>query len=122
VGDFRKLEVWKAGLSLAVNVYRCSSGFPRAEVYGLTSQMRRAAVSICANLAEGCGRRRDTELRRFTRISLGSAAELQAHLLLARELGYLDGPTFESLDTDVQGVQGRLVQLIRSMSPPSPDL
>ena len=118
VGDFRKLEVWKAGLSLVVSVYRCSSTFPRSEIYGLTSQMRRAGVSICANLAEGCGHRRDTELRRFARISLGSATELESHLLLARELGYLDPAVFESLGTDLYRVQAGLVQLIRSLSHP----
>jgi four helix bundle protein len=109
VGDFRKPEVWKRGLSLAVSVYRCSSTFPRSELYGLTSQMRRAAVSICANLAEGYGRRRGTELRRFARISLGSATELESHLHLAKGLGYPDAAAFESLGTDLYRVQGGLV-------------
>ncbi|MBA3259279.1 MAG: four helix bundle protein [Gemmatimonadales bacterium] len=75
MGDFRKLEVWRTALRLAVDTYRITSSFPNGERFGLTSQMRRAASSISANLAEGCGRRRDTELRRFARISLGSALQ-----------------------------------------------
>ena len=119
VGDFRKLQVWKAAQELAVSVYRCTASFPKSERYGLTSQMRHAAASIGANLAEGCGRWSDAELRRFARISLGSATELESHLLLARELGFLDAATFESLDTALHRVQGGLVRLIRWLHPSS---
>ena len=71
MGDFRKLEVWQKAQGLVASIYRLSDRFPAAERYGLTAQMRRAAVSVSANLAEGWGRMGDTELRRFVRISLG---------------------------------------------------
>jgi four helix bundle protein len=83
VGDFKKLEVWRLAKGLAIDVYHVTKGFPRSEDFGLTAQIRRSAGSIPANIAEGCGRNTDGELARFARISLGSAAELESHLLLA---------------------------------------
>jgi four helix bundle protein len=77
MGDFRKLEVWQKSQQLVTSIYRLTSSFPAAERYGLSAQMRRAAVSVSANLAEGCGRMGDAELRRFVRISLGSLSELE---------------------------------------------
>jgi len=86
MGDFRKLKAWQKSQELVESVYRITSGFPASERYGLSSQIRRAAVSISANLAEGCGRMGDTELRRFVRISLGSLSELECEILLAARL------------------------------------
>lgn len=90
--DFRKLQVWEKSHLLTLNIYRITADFPRDEVYGLVSQMRRASSSVPVNLAEGCGRDGDTELRRFAQIALGSASELQYHLLLSRDLGYIQDP------------------------------
>lgn len=87
--NYQDLQVWTKAHSLTLDLYRMSRGFPREEIYGLTSQMRRAAVSIGANLAEGCGRRARGDLARFVRIALGSASELDYHLLLCRDLGFL---------------------------------
>ena len=86
MGDFRKLEVWQKSQQLVASIYRLTTGFPASERYGLSAQMRRAAVSVSANLAEGCGRMGDVELRRFVRISLGSLSELECELLLAGNL------------------------------------
>ncbi len=80
--NYRDLQVWSKAHRLTLELYRLSQGFPREEVYGITSQLRRAAVSIGANLAEGCGRRGSAELARFVRVALGSASELDYHLLL----------------------------------------
>jgi four helix bundle protein len=85
--DFRKLMVWQKAHQLTLGIYELTANFPRDEVYGLTSQVRRAAASIPANVAEGCGRDGDTELARFLRIAMGSANELEYHLILARDLG-----------------------------------
>ena len=82
--DFRQLKVWRKAHSLALAIYKGTVRFPRTELYGLTSQIRRACVSIPANIAEGCGRGGDPELGRFLQIAMGSASELEYHLLLAR--------------------------------------
>ena len=83
--DFKELRVWQKAHSLALEVYQATRSFPRDEIYGLTSQIRRAAVSVGANIAEGCGRRSDGEFARFLQIARGSASELEYHLLFARD-------------------------------------
>ena len=87
VYSFRDLEVWKKSLQMAVVVYRLTKGFPRDETYGLSSQMRRAAVSIASNIAEGHGRLNTGEYRQFLGIARGSNFELQTQLEIARALG-----------------------------------
>lgn len=87
--NYRDLQVWTKAHHLTLELYRVSRSFTREELYGVTSQLRRAAVSIGANLAEGCGRRSSAELARFVRIAMGSASELDYHLLLSRDLGFM---------------------------------
>ena len=87
--DFKKLEVWRKSHSLTLKIYGITNRFPRSELYGLTSQIRRSASSIPANIAEGCGRYGNAELTRFLRISMGSASELEYHILLAHDLSYM---------------------------------
>src|SRR3984893_10592145 len=87
--DFRNLKVWEKAHSLTLAVYRASGGFPRQELFGLTSQMRRCSASIGANIAEGCGKRGNPEFQRFLQIASSSASEIEYHLLLANDLGYL---------------------------------
>jgi four helix bundle protein len=87
VQSFRDLEVWKKSVQMAVTVYRLTREFPKEETYGLTSQMRRAAVSIPSNIAEGHGRLNTGEYRQFLGIARGSNFELQTQLEIARELG-----------------------------------
>ena len=84
--DFHELKVWQKSHRLTLEVYRITATFPRSELYGLTSQLRRSCASIPANLAEGCGRNGDAEFARFCSIAMGSASELEYHLLLARDL------------------------------------
>ena len=90
VKDFRDLQVWQKAHQLTLMVYRLTATFPRDERYGLTSQLRRSSSSIAANLAEGCGRNGDAELARFCSIAMGSASELEYHLLLARDLNLVN--------------------------------
>src|SRR5580765_6802692 len=92
--DYRNLKVWEKAHRLTLAVYRETAHFPKAELFGLTSQIRRASVSIEANLAEGCGRRSDGEMARFVQIAMGSGAELSCHLLLARDLGLMDSTEY----------------------------
>ena len=84
--DFHELKVWQKAHQLTLAVYQITAAFPRQELYGLTSQLRRCSSSIAANLAEGCGRYGDAEFARFCSIAMGSASELEDHLLLARDL------------------------------------
>src|SRR3954462_581011 len=113
MGDFRKLEVWQKSQKLAGSIYRLTNGFPQAERFGLSSQMRRAAVSVSANLAEGCGRMGDAELRRFVRISLGSLAELECELLVATDLQYFAPETSSTLLAEIHSIRGMLQSLHR---------
>lgn len=109
--DFKDLKVWSKSHELALAIYRITAKFPKEELYGLTSQVRRAAVSIAANIAEGCGRRSDGELSRFLQISRGSASELEYHLLLARDLGFLSMPDSRELQARIVEVQRMLTSL-----------
>jgi four helix bundle protein len=91
--DFRELKVWEKAHALVLNLYRETTSFPPSELYGLTVQIRRAAASIPANIAEGCGRGSSADFARFLQIAMGSACELEYHLLLARDLGFLGAAT-----------------------------
>jgi four helix bundle protein len=88
--DFRGLAVWKQAHLLVLNVYRVTESFPKHELFGLTSQIRRAAASIPTNIAEGCGRDGDAELGRFLNIAKGSTSEVEYLLQLARDLSYIE--------------------------------
>ncbi len=118
MGDFKKLDVWQRSQKLAGNIYRLTGDFPAVERYGLTSQMRRAPVSISANLAEGCGRQGDIELRRFVRISLGSLAELECELLLAADLHYLNEQVCQAVGTEIRLIR-RMLQRLHQLCPHS---
>jgi four helix bundle protein len=87
--DFRELKVWHKAHAVTLEVYRATASFPREELFSLTNQIRRDAVSIGANIAEGAGKNSRPELARFLQIAMGSASELEYHLLLSRDLGYL---------------------------------
>src|SRR5512144_1857234 len=112
MGNFRNLLVWQHAHRLSLSVYRATVSFPRTEAYGLTSQMRRASVSIGANLAEGCGRNGDRELLRYVRIALGSANELEYHVILAKDLEYLPRLASDQLQQDIAVVKRMLAKLV----------
>jgi len=109
--DFKNLKVWVKAHQLTLTIYQTTRKFPRDEIYGLTSQTRRASASIGANLAEGCGRRSDPEMKRFVQIARGSASELEYHLLLARDLQLLTVEEFKDLDAKVLEIQRMLAAL-----------
>jgi four helix bundle protein len=106
--NYRDLQVWTKAHSLTLDLYRMSRAFPREEIYGLTSQLRRAAMSIGANLAEECGRRTSSELARFVKIAMGSASELDYHLLLCRDLGMLKNEEFNRMSKQLTQVRKML--------------
>ncbi|NQU20686.1 MAG: four helix bundle protein [Candidatus Nealsonbacteria bacterium] len=113
--DFRKLKVWQKAHELTLAVYEVTRGFPSDERYGLTSQMRRSAASIPANIAEGCGRSTSGDFARFLDIAAGSASEVQYHLLLARDLCHLDAKTCQRLSDDVIEVKRMLASLTNTV-------
>ena len=96
--NFRTLKVWEKGHQLTLAVYKATAAFPKSELYGLTSQIRRASASIPANVAEGCGRTGKAELARFLQVAMGSASELEYHLLLAHDLGLLRNGEYKLLE------------------------
>ena len=87
--DFKNLTLWQAARRLTKSVYQLSADFPQSEEFGLKTQMRRASVSICSNIAEGCGRRGDREFRRFLGVAMGSACELECELIIALDLAFI---------------------------------
>ncbi len=113
--DFKQLKVWKKAHEMALNTYRLTSTFPKDEMYGLTSQLRRSAASIGANIAEGCGRRSDGEMYRFLQIARGSACEIEYHFLLARDLRFLSEESFRKLTSQADEVQRMLTALMQSV-------
>lgn len=113
--DFRQLAVWRKGHEGVMEVYRRTAEFPGEERNGLVIQLRRAASSICANMAEGCGRQGRRELSRFLQISFGSACEVEYLLILAGELGYLEPPAHERLFQQLVEVKKMLASFIRRL-------
>jgi four helix bundle protein len=106
--SFKNLKVWEKAHVLTLDVYKSSKSFPRDEIYGLTSQMRRSAASIGANIAEGACRKGDCQFGRFLQIAMGSASELEYHLLLARDLELLESLDYERLLGEVVAVKRML--------------
>jgi len=115
--DFKELKVWRKAHEMTLVTYQVTAKFPREEIYGLTSQVRRATSSIGANIAEGCGRRSDGEMIRFLQIARGSASEAEYHFLLARDLNFLSEKDFLHLTKQADEVQRMLTGLMQSIRP-----
>ena len=116
IQSFRDLEIWQRGIELVKTIYSISGSFPQAEIYGLTSQMRRAAISIPSNIAEGQIRRHRGEFRQFLHISLGSLAELETQLIISFELGYIKNEILECILADVHVMGKKIRSLIKKLT------
>lgn len=114
--DFRQLKVWQKSHELVLELYSITASFPRAEAYGLTAQIRRAAASIPSNLAEGCGRNGDAELARFCLIARGSASELEYHLLLAQDLKLIKADDYEKLAQQTTEIKRMLTVFVQKLT------
>jgi len=114
VQDFKRLEVWKKSVDLTAEIYRITKEFPKSEIYGLTSQIRRAAVSVSANIAEGSGKSSQADFARYLSNSLGSCKEVECHLIISQKLGYLYG-SWQIVDSRVQEIEKMLCGLIKSV-------
>jgi len=115
--SFQDLRIWQESMDLTVEIYRATSDFPRHETYGLISQMRRAAVSVPSNIAEGKGHRSDPEFVRFLFHARGSLLELQTQLLIARRLEYLSQEKVDELNHKCDGIARGLNALINRFRP-----
>jgi len=113
--DFRKLNVWAKAHRLTLDIYKATKSFPRQEMYGLPSQMRRAAVSIGCNIAEGSCRKGDADFGRFLQMAAGSASEVQYQLLLARDLELLKNADYASLSDETIEVKRMLALLLQRL-------
>lgn len=114
--DFKELKVWHKAHRFVIDAYKHSRGFPADERFGLTAHLRKSAISVPSNIAEGCGREGDRELSRFLSIAAGSASESEYQLLLARDLGYLEPDEHQALDNQVNEIKRMLRSFIRTLS------
>ena len=112
VKSHEDLTVWKMSIDFVTDIYRITKDFPREEIYGLTSQLRRAAVSIPSNIAEGAARHSTKEYIQFLYISLGSIAEVETQLIIAKNLNYIDS---NDLLKNVRFIKGKMINLISSL-------
>lgn len=110
-----KLDVWKMAIDMVVRVYECTHSLPKDERFNLTSQIRRAAVSIPANIAEGAARHHDREFLQFLGIAQGSASELETELLIAFRLGYIDEEDFRQVHEQVNSIARMIVGLSKHL-------
>jgi four helix bundle protein len=115
VRDFKQLQFWEKSHQLTLGIYKATAGFPREEAYGLTSQIRRASASIPANIAEGCGRKSKADFARFLNIAMGSASEVEYHLLLAHDLSHLATPDYQRLASQTTEIKRMLAGYIKKL-------
>ena len=108
--DFHKLMIWQRSHQLTLKVYHASKLFPNEELYGLTSQIRRAASSIPTNIAEGCGRNSNKDFAHFLQIAIGSASEVEYELLLAKELNYINANDYQLLVDETIAVRKMIIK------------
>ncbi len=113
--DFRNIQVWQKSHQLVLEIYTTTNTFPNYELYGLTSQIRRSAISIPANIAEGCGKGSDADMGRFLQIAMGSASELEYHMLLSHDLSFIDKKTSKHLTNKITEIKKMLAAFIKKL-------
>lgn len=113
--NFRNLRVWEKSHLLTLSIYEFTSSFPKEELYGLTSQMRRSSSSVPSNIAEGCGRNSQPQFARFLNFAFGSASELEYQIILSKDLGFIDEDGFNKLLERVIEIKRMLTSLIQQV-------
>jgi len=116
IKSYKDLDIWKRSIKLVEDIYRVTKSFPREELYGLTSQMRRAAVSIPSNIAEGFTRLHDKEYKQFLYIALGSCSELSTQIIIASRLKYFDNNKIEQLLNEIDEICRMTMSLIKKLN------
>jgi four helix bundle protein len=114
--NFRNLVVWQKAHRLRLDIHRETKRYPKDELFGLTGQTRRAAGSIGSNLAEGCGRGTDADFKRFVQMAMGSACEVENHLLVGRDLSYLEKDAHDKLEIEISDIKKMLSGLLKKLS------
>ena len=117
LNSYKELTVWRKSIDLILEIYRLTDNFPRSELYGLTSQMRRAAVSIPSNIAEGYSRRHRQEYIQFIKVAFGSGAELETQIIIAKRLGFTSGFKVEGAENLLSEVMKMLNKLVTTLDP-----
>lgn len=115
MSDFKKLLIWQKSMSLITKIYISTNNFPKEEIFGLTSQIRRSSISIPSNIAEGLGRESNKEFLRFLNISIGSLFEMQTQLEIAKNIAYLNENEFNILYEDSREVERMLVSFMKKI-------
>jgi four helix bundle protein len=114
--NFKELNSWKEAKDLSLLIYKVTSKFPASEIYGITSQIKRAVISIPSNIAEGAGRNSNKDFSRFIAIALGSAFELETQLIIANELAFIKDKTFEDLILKLNKIQKMLINFQKHLN------
>jgi four helix bundle protein len=114
--DFTKLEIWKRSHKLTLKIYKITKTFPKDELFGLTSQMRRSSSSMPTNIAEGCGRNTNPQLNRFLDFAAGSSSELQYQLILSKDLSYISEPEFRELHDEAVEIRKMIYSYMGTLS------
>ncbi|MGV9012324.1 MAG: four helix bundle protein [Flavobacteriales bacterium] len=114
---FKNLEIWKDAIVLAKNVHVLTATLPKEEIYGLRSQLRRAAVSVASNIAEGAGRNSKGEFNQFLGYAIGSAFEVDTQLIIGQELGYFSADAVKALTSDIESISNRTYKLQQTLVP-----
>lgn len=115
IKSFRELDIWKKGIELVKEIYKITENFPNSELYGLTSQMRRCAISIPSNVAEGFRRKHSKEFKQFLNIALGSSAELETQIVIAKELAYVGCEDEDCVLEFVDHISRMIVNLLKKL-------
>lgn len=113
--NFRNLSVWSKGHFLTLKIYYLTKSFPKDEIFGLVSQMRRCAYSVPSNIAEGCGRNSTPDFKRFLVIAAGSSSELEYQLFLSKDLGYISEVVFKELESETIEIKKMIYSLIKKL-------
>ena len=113
--DFRQLKVWEKSHQLALAVYKATKEFPKEELYGLPSQIRRSSMSIPSNMTEGCGQFTDANFARFLQMAMGSASETEYQIILAHDLDFLPKDTYKQLHNEVEEIKRMLASLLKTL-------
>jgi len=116
MNKFKELKVWQKAIELVTNIYDRTSDFPKEEIYGLTSQLRRSSVSIPSNIAEGAGRKSNKEFSHFLDIARGSTYELETQLIISRNLDYINNHSCKELTIEIEEIQKMITGLQKKLN------
>jgi four helix bundle protein len=116
VRDFKKYDIWKLSHVFTLKIYELTKLFPKDELYGIVSQIRRASSSIPTNISEGCGRTSDAEFNRFLTIALGSASEVEYLIILSKDLNYIDENSFTELNQEINTIKRKIYTLKQKLN------